>query len=86
MMTTQFPERVREQEAQHVRHNDIQKLDALLRIEELLVRIADMQQTLVDALPPKALMTAPADLIKEGFSKEPGGVTMVSKKKNSRQL
>lgn len=40
-MKTQFPDRVREIEAPHIRHQDIQTLDALLRIEELLTKLLD---------------------------------------------
>jgi hypothetical protein len=57
-----YPARTRDHEANHIRHVDLQALDALLRIEEVLVRIADMQQVLVAALPPKALVEALTDV------------------------
>lgn len=35
-MTASHPERIREHEAPHIRHVDVQVLDALIRIEEVL--------------------------------------------------
>jgi hypothetical protein len=37
--TPKFPERVREHESPHIRHTDLQTLDALLRIEEVLEKL-----------------------------------------------
>jgi citrate lyase beta subunit len=55
---------------------DVQTLDALLRIEELLTRILESQQTLVADRSLAAELVeistkSPADIIEQGFSEAP---------------
>lgn len=73
-MNPMFPDRVRTQEDNHIRPIDTQKLDALLRIEEVLVSILEMQRALAVHLKAKTVeVSIPADEEK-------------AKRKNSRQL
>jgi hypothetical protein len=59
---TKFPERVREHESPHIRHTDLQTLDALLRIEEVLEKLrVDFLRTRREQIIEETAKPAPVD-------------------------
>jgi hypothetical protein len=89
-MTLNYPDRIRDQEAQHVRHNDIQKLDALLRIEELLQKLVRAKglEDLAHNDAPELTMSqfVTKEDLQAAKDKAEAEVRHPTKKKNPRQL
>jgi hypothetical protein len=84
MNTPNLPERLRDHEAPHIRHPELQILDALLRIEELLQKLVerfDLDDTKVDGdITDIVKNIAPTET---PFTKT---VAASAKRKNPRQL
>jgi hypothetical protein len=77
---TDLTDRVRLHEAPHIRHIDVQTLDALLRIEELLV---NLNEALAG---PRVAMVKPELTLNDSHTSAELKVAVGKNKKNARQL